>query len=354
MRKYSIIILLIISMSIISVPLNNNVIGDTTLEYVILFDESHGQYFNRTLMSTALDSLNSLLPNESTTEIKIDLLFQEESDFNSTNLQGIDLLIFTNPGLGNENGLSSLEINAILDFVELGGSLFLLCNPLTQNVNITGHREPINDLLASRDNRLTSARIRSGQNASYSDVIVDDYLATYSNESFLTLPVHNSTHTIFNQEIKLNETLVYTSSITLGNEQISDTSLGLGKTPITSYSVDEDYSIFRDPANNFLTWLLAKEIENSRMLLSGSTIMFSDLEVAQDEIWIEQMDNLDLWKNIILWLIHFTPHPEVPPPAVWNFGYYALIITSFSFLIFAFAYGMYKYTDRRKKTIKLK
>ena len=120
-------------MTIASVQSNTPVVGKTTLEFTILFDEAHGQYFNRSLMEGALNELNNLIPENNETEIEIQLLFQQ-SDFNSTNLQGIDLLIITNPGLQEEDIFLPSEIEAILDFVELGGSLFLLSNPLTQKI----------------------------------------------------------------------------------------------------------------------------------------------------------------------------------------------------------------------------
>lgn len=352
-------------MPMLYTPMYQNTSGDTNLKYVVLYDESHGQYYNRTLMNRALDSLNSLLPQNITPNIEIELLFNEESEFNSTNLQGVDLLILTNLGIKEEDLLTTSEIDAILDFVELGGSLFLLCNPLTQNVNITGHIEPINDLLASRNNKISSARIRSAVNASFSDVIIDDFLSTYENDSYISLNYPKESdefvmdeatinETLFNQETEIEDLLIYSSSIGLGNEEPESSRIGIATTPVTSYAIDERYQIFRDPVNNFLTWLLAKELDTSRVVLSGSTIMFSNQEVIEDSIWIDQLDNLKLWQNIILWLLNYTPHPEVSPPAIWAFSYYALVIAAFSIVVFGYAFILYKYKNARKTSIKVK
>jgi len=362
MKKYSLLLLLLIFSSVASSTIYQT-IGDSKLEYVILFDEYHGQYFNRTLMYTALSAFNNLLPDTLEDEIKIDLIFNNDSRFNSTNLQGVDLLIFTNPGFETENKLSYSEIEAILDYVELGGSLFLLGNPLTQDENITGHPSSINDLLAGRENKLSSARLRTGSDLSDSDLVVDDFSNTYGNESFVILDFYNATHSISEavinpvvlaiseQETQINITTLYTSSISLGNEILQ---YSIGRTAITSYSVNENYDIFRDSINGFLTWLFAKGIGSSRMIVSGSSIMFSDLEISEDQKWIDQTDNLALWKNIILWLLKYTPHPARDPPPVWVFSYYALIIASLSIVIFSSAFIIYKYKQTRKMSIKIK
>ncbi len=364
MKKYSLVILLLIFGSVASSNFYQ-AIGDAEHEYVILFDEYHGQYFNRTLMYTALSALNNLLPDILEDEIRIDLIFNNDSRFNSTNLQGVDLLIFTNPGSETKDKLIYTELEAVLDYVELGGSLFLLGNPLAQDENITGHPVSINDLLAARENTLSSARLRTGSDLSNSDLVIDDFSNTYGNESYVCLDFYNATHSITEpterinpivlaiseQEIQINTTTLYTSSISLGNENLQ---YSIGRTAITSYSVNEEYDIFRDSINGFLTWLLAKGVGSSRMILSGSTIMFSDLEISDNQKWINQTDNLDLWKNIILWLLKYTPHPARAPPPVWVFSYYALIIASLSIVVFSSAFIIYKYKQTRKTSIKIK
>jgi hypothetical protein len=316
-------------------------------------------------MNGALNSFNTLLPQNITPNIDIELLFNEESEFNSTNLQGVDLLIVTNPGIKEEDQFTESEMDAILDFVELGGSLFLLCNPLTQNVNITGHIVSFNNLLARRESKITTARLRAAVNVSFSDVIVDDFRSTYNNDSYISLNYPKITEefimneatineTLFRQETEIEELLIYSSSISLGNEEPDSRRIGLATTPVTSYAVDETYHIFRDPVNNFLTWLLAKELDSSRVVISGSTIMFSDQKIVDDDVWIDQLDNLILWKNILLWLLNYTPHPEVSPPAIWAFSYYALVIAAFSIVVFGYAFILYKYKNARKASIKIK
>ena len=354
MKKRSIVLLFIyllaMTNSLLSIPIS----ADITLEFVIMYDEYHGQFFDRDLMATALDSLNELVQYNNETEekieIKIDLIFNNDTSFNSTSLQGVDLLIMTNPGFGEDDGLTNAETTAILDFMELGGSLFLLCNPLSYNENITGNPVPINAILSERDSELTSARIRTSS-LTNSTVLVDDFLETHGNNTFITLQDYESEHTIFEQDEEISNVTLYSASIELGNEEGT---LAAGRTPETTYSIDESYNIFRDPATGFLTWFLAKAFTNSRLVLSGSTIMFSDLDIIDGEKWIDQEQNLDLWKNTILWLLEYTPHPEIPPLPLLPFWSYALIVVGVSAIIFGLSVLLYRYRISRKTEFKMK
>jgi len=333
------------------------------LDYVILYDESHGQYFNRSLMQTALDSLSNITVQDPEVEIRINVLYQENgTEFNSTNLQGIDLLLITNPGIGDENAFTSSEREAVLDYVELGGSLFLLCNPLTQDENITGHTEAFTNLLSTRNNLLTSARFSSSPDQIRSQVIIDDFNSTYANDSFITINEYNVTKNIltsqidyFWQELEIDNVTIYSTPISLGSERADDDDNGveLAKTPSTSYSVDEDYTIYRDTVNGFLTWLLSKELGDSRLVLSGSTIMFSDSTISENSTWIEENQNLDLWNNLVLWLLKYTPHPVRDPPAIWVFENYALVVAALSVAIFGISVLIYKYRSKKRTSIKI-
>ena len=333
-----------------SIPIN----ADITLDFVIMYDEYHGQFFDRELMSKALDSLNELVIYNNETEervdINIELIFNNETEFNSTNLQGVDLLIMTNPGFEEENNLLLSERLAILDFMELGGSLFALCNPLSYNKNITGNPVPLNALLNERDSSLTTARIRTSTIAN-STVLVDDFSHVYENNTFISLENYEGEHTIFEQETTISNLTLYAGSIELGNV---DSKYAIGRTLETTYSIDESYNIFRDPLTGFLTWFLAQSVDNSRFVLSGSTIMFSDLDIISGEKWIDQEQNLDLWKNTILWLLRYTPHPELPALPLLPFWIYALIVVGVAVVIFGLSVLAYMYRINKKTEFKVK
>ncbi|MCK4844724.1 MAG: hypothetical protein KAS95_03545 [Candidatus Heimdallarchaeota archaeon] len=347
MKASKFVLLLLYLTSFFVTMLSITAIGEPTTEYVILFDESHGQFFTRDYMVNAIEALNEMVTNISE-DIHIKILYHSEGKFNSTNLQGVDLLIITNPGIEDEHIFTSSEIDAILDFAELGGSLFVLSNPLTQNESITGHPLPINELLSAKNDRLTSARIRrSSSNISHSTVIIDDYLGIYGNDSYLSITNYESSHVIFDQEHKIENITLYSTSILLGSEE---TSVAIGRTPITSYSVSDDYSIFRDINTGFLTWLFVKETGSSRLVISGSSIMFSDLKITEDETWVEQSQNLELWFNIVAWLLKLTPYEKVLP-AVLSFQYFALTVVGLSVVIFSLSILIYKYRSYRRQRI---
>ncbi|MHA1221384.1 MAG: hypothetical protein ACTSQB_06590, partial [Candidatus Heimdallarchaeota archaeon] len=250
MKNRSLVFIIICLLSLASIqPIYSATEQPTTekqiMDYVILYDESHGQYFNRTLMATALESLSNVTVQDPDVEIRITVLFQENgTEFNSTNLQGIDLLIITNPGISDDDVIVSSERVAILDYVELGGSLFLLSNPLTQNENITGHTSTLNNLLAARNNRLTSARFSASPDQIHSQVLIDDFNSTYGNDSFITINEYNTTKNIltqqvdyFWQEVEIDNVTIYSTPIILGNERDDDDNIELAKTPFTTYSV---------------------------------------------------------------------------------------------------------------------
>ncbi|MHA1686776.1 MAG: hypothetical protein ACTSYD_10290 [Candidatus Heimdallarchaeaceae archaeon] len=347
MQKKSIAIIMLVLMSFFSSG-NNYFLGVySSSSYVIMFDESHGQYFNSSIMTRAIKAIYNL--TNDVPDISIKVLINKDSQFNSTNLQGVDLLIITNPGINSE--FTSEEINAILDYVELGGSLFLLANPLTKNESITGHANIINDILSARNNKLTTARIRPGLNISHSTVIVDDFNHVYDNDSYVHYTEINFNHTIFQQDYEIQNMTLYSTSIELGGE---NEQYAVGRTSVTAYSVNEQYEIFRDPVNHFLTWLLAKMVGKSRFVISGSTIMFSDLIIANNKTWINEAQNLELWKNIILWLLKITPHEQQIIFPVWSFEYFTAIVVIMSIAIFGTSLLLYKLYEKRKTKVSVK
>ena len=221
----------------------------------------------------------------------------------------------------------------------------------------------MNNLLGARNNRLTSARFSSSPDQIHSQVIIDDFNSTYGNDSFITINEYNTTKNIltthidyFWQEVEIDNVTIYSTPITLGNERPDDNhdNIELAKTPFTSYSVDEDYTISRDPGTGFLTWMLSKDLGNARMVISGSTIMFSDYAMSGNSTWIEENQNLDLWNNLILWLLEYTPHPERDPPAIWVFENYALVVAAISIVIFGISVLIYKYRNKTRTSIKIK
>ena len=158
-------VLLILLLATSLIPASGQEVED---KYVILFDQSHGQYFTIDMMKTAFESLNAL-EDKYGTEIVVRPL---EDKFNSTNLQGADLVIITNP----EKGGFALteEKRALADFVEAGGSTLYMGNPYSDDENITGNPSLLNDMMSS--NFQTKAAFQTAQDSTTDPtVVVDDF-----------------------------------------------------------------------------------------------------------------------------------------------------------------------------------
>ncbi|MHA1302592.1 MAG: hypothetical protein ACTSPI_02675, partial [Candidatus Heimdallarchaeaceae archaeon] len=149
---------------------------------------------------------------------------------------------------------------------------------------------------------------------------------------------------------KVENLTLYSSSISLGSD---NEKYAIGRTSLTSYSLEKDGNIFQDTIKGFLTWLFAKEIEQSRIIISGSTIMFSDLNITENQKFIDEAQNKDLWLNLIYWLLHITPYEEQNPIAM---PFYALVLISLGVALTAFvtAIIVYKYRQLRRISIKVK
>ncbi len=350
MKFNTIAILTLIITSFVIGSSFGQVIAENNNEYVILFDESHGQYFNRTLMKTALEAINTTIKN-------VRFIFNNDTSFNSTNLQGINLVIIGNPGEYSKYNLSSSEIEALQDYVERGGSVFLLSNPLTSDNNITGHPSSFNNLLGARTNRLTTARISTQSGLpSEATVIMDDFNYLYNNESYVSIKDY-SLNTTFLDENKLFSQTNMIKNITLFSTAISidrsEEQYAIGRTNHTSYLMGADGSISQDMVEGFLTWLFAKQIGNSRLAISGSTIMFSDLNITSTMTFINEAQNKQLWLNIINWLLHITPYEEEKPIAI---PFFELIIIAVVLAITSFIISiiLYKYKQLKLKNLKIK
>lgn len=311
-------------------------------EYVILFDESHGQYFNSTRMETALNYLSAH------DNVNVTILTQNNR-FNSTNLQGIDLLIITNPGSYDSFNLSSSEVESILDFVELGGSLFLLTNPLSYDSNITGNPRTFNnDLLRARNNFLTPAYF--DEKNGFPSVIANDFIPPLQNESYLLLNnFEGNSHEIFN-EASINEVFLYSSPISMNGEPDSSS---IGVVPKSSYSIYQD-NTYNFPFDS-LTWFLAKELGEARLVLSGSSIMFSDLDsIFNNTKCIETANNKQLWKNTIFWLLGIDLLEEEVIIVIPTFQYLAFSVIGTSIVVLILSLLLYKFKLEKTKPIDLK
>jgi len=259
---------------------------------VILFDEAHSQTINSSLMKKALDTINSSENYE---------VYVNNKPLSFTNLFGVDILIIPNPS--NTSTFSSNERLAVENFVTtLNGSLFLLSNPVNLSSPYSGTASSLNSLLQT----LEISQLLGFTGGVHTNVIVDPVLV--KNEPFSYILVNRSNFrdlTFINEPENVDSLLVYSCSLRGSIPAIVATA------NLTAYVLNADHEA--SGANAEPVWLQKHIVGNdTRILLCGSTIMFSDLNVTgTDKSWYETENNGILWKNLIEWLAHKTPIIEL-------------------------------------------
>ena len=287
----------------------------TSGPYLILFDEGHDQYYTYSngRFKTALDYLNQTADFE---------VFLNSGELNNyTKLLRYDFIIIGNPG---PNGNFSVgEIKNLTKYVDEGGNLFLLSNYHDVGVaipdeNITGQASYLNNI---------TQELNLPVSFTYYDL--------WTNDTHIPLgprwitEIEDSNFQDFHPiSRKIKTVLIFSSGLNVTQNQ---------DIIATGYS----HSYLRNQTNDKIyetPWLYATQQGTSRIILCGSTIIFSDLNVTDSGEssyvgvpWIEAVDNLRLWANLIQWTII----TEIPT----FFNIFIIIII----LITAVGIGLYLY-----------
>ena len=322
-------------------------------EYLILYDVANGQKFTLENMTGAAESLAEL---ESRFNTKI-IIQELTATANETNLQGVDLLILTNPE--KDTAFSSKGKLAIQELVGQGGGVLFMSNPLARNVNITGFPSMFNDIMNERFQ--TQVMFPFGiVNQLSSSVLIDE---VYNDG--------NASHVIVNKNQISNEILAsgvsnFIEGVFYGNG-IKDIYQGTesgyieritGNTSTHSYTVNENYTP-TFPTNERLGelyWIFGRQALDSlgKTVAVGSTIMFSDLiyDSETNTKWIDAKDNKALFQNIIAYLLQLTPVDATATALDYNFGFFVLVAVggglSFSLLLFVLIFGFNIFTRKIK------
>ena len=267
---------------------------------VILFDEAHNQFFNRSLYSQALSVLEDFADNE----IKI---IYNTVEFNSTTFQGVDIFICTNPG----SSFSAIESGFVSEFLVEGNSMFLLSNPLNEvNDTLMGRGDYLNELLL--DYRLETVdkfwtRIEDIGEIRNPSVIINEF-DNVGIPTYLKLYVNDSTHEIFTIDQNVSSLVTYTSSLI-------NTRVNLVIAPSEAIVKTVNNEIYNYPSDVPIIGTPGEMAIGARILLSGSSIMFSDLnDTLLGTTWYESADNSKFWLNCITWLAEI--NPDVLPPDI--------------------------------------
>lgn len=268
------------------IPFLNTRAQASTGPWKILFDEAHDQYYTYSngRFTTALSYLNK------TADFQVHLnagIFD-----NVTKISPYDLIIIGNPGPDGNFSLTELEV--LKNYTLQGGNLIILGNyndvgiP-TPDLNITSN-------VASLNNLTTTLNLPAS--FTYYDLHDENHnplglrwVVEIGNQNF------KATHPI---SWKIGKVLTFTSGLNVtGNQYIV----------ATGYSA----SYLKNDINDTISktpWLYAIQQSHSKIILCGSTVMFSNLNVTSVGSspytgihWINAADNLRLWANLIQWLV---------------------------------------------------
>jgi len=260
--------------------------------FSILFDEAHDQYYtySNTRFKTALSYLNQ------TNDCKV---YLNKAEFeNLTKMLYYDLIIIGNPG--PDGNFSITEIDLLKNYTELGGNLILLCNYNDVSVpvpdeNITGHADYLNNITQALSIPALFTQYDLHHNGTDHTPIGKREVVEIAKTNFKLF------HPI---KYKLKNILTFTSGLNVTQES-----------GIISTGYSNSYLEYNESIIYSTPWLFAIQQGSARIVLCGSTVMFSDLNVTDTGSydytgvhWIDSVDNLRLWLN----LIHWTLTIEIP------------------------------------------
>jgi hypothetical protein len=308
---------------------------------IILYDESHDQQYARNDETGGLKLMLDMV-NAST---KYNLLVNSDEELTDTLLNDVDILIIAAPD--DNSPFSEEEVNGISELLANGSSLFVLGDPtIGENSNYwvevlmqdLGENDAINNFLDAIN--VTSVRFSLNHTRSdeiYGDVMFDEehtvFNETYSWMVRLDSSTWDTNHPIFrniNELYAMTSTLKpfeLTSGIARGYES-SFAQFKLDSNSWANYShpnmtlADFEQNPLSYSAVNgtYPSWMSAFEYDESRIVIAGSTIMFTGLNLDYPETdlrWFYMGDNSRLFMNIMDWLSEdFITAPSAITPLV--------------------------------------
>ncbi|MCY3412972.1 MAG: hypothetical protein INQ03_15140 [Candidatus Heimdallarchaeota archaeon] len=279
--------------------------------YIILYDESHDQFFTTDLMNTSLDSLSTAFG-------KTIILQKNTETFTPTSLQGADLLIITNPGQDAESADEDEKL-ALETYVTSGGSILYMTNPFSFNANVSGNAKPLNDLLIDNfDGRIKT----DGLDSENTSIIIDDFNYKINDSNVLVNAKNLAAEFMREEIVDITEGDILLHSALISS---SDTRAEYyANTSQYAYAVTQDYKRMIDSLRETPLWMYGDEFSSGgRVMLVGSTVMFSDYSYDGTETWVDQENNLGVFQNFVAWLLNITPVEEENELINQTFSFFA-------------------------------
>ncbi len=310
-----------------SIPLG--VRAQSTLDpIVVLYDASHLQQFAPDDEENGLKLMLDMVNASTRYLVKV----HEGSPLNESLLNDVDLLIIADPDRSGE--FEPSEIRAISDFLKNGSDMLIMGDPAIDQNSTYWSEQPFQDLGDNiAVNRLLDALNMSGVRFSINateDRYWSDSMFDYEHALNETRPqvirldstTWNTSHPIFND---INELVVMTATlkpidVSCAIARGYDTSFAQYRKgpysfanisfPNMSLAEFEERPYSYSAINGtFPPWLAAFEYGRSRIVISGSTIMFTgrpldlpESDARSEMKWFYTADNARLFMNILNWL----------------------------------------------------
>jgi hypothetical protein len=292
---------------------------------VVLYDASHHQQHDVTDAEVGLKLMIDMVNASTRYIVRINT-----DELTETVLNDVDILIISSP---DENSpFSSTEADGIAEMLANGSSLFLLGDPTIEQssrywadalMQDMGENKAINDLLDSIN--VTSVRFSINETATgdfYSDTMFD-YDNTVFNASYpymiqLDPTTWEANHPIFRN---INELFTMTATLkpvelTSGIASGYDTTFAQFKDGSNSWAnysypnmtlsdFEQDPLSYSAINGTFPSWMSAFEYDESRIVMIGSTLMFTGRGLDHPDTdlrWFYMGDNARFFMNIVNWL----------------------------------------------------
>ncbi|MHA1589732.1 MAG: hypothetical protein ACTSVA_03890 [Candidatus Njordarchaeales archaeon] len=310
MRKIVMVFVLLIILGIFVAP--NQIILRGQEEIRIIFRNSLGQYYstNRyTLLINDLSSQGVIVGSYNASEAlpSLDELLQ------------YDVLVIPNPG---DEDFSSEELDLIKQFVDAGKGLIVL-GDVAYGGNTYGKPDYLNKLLEYLGIR---DKVEFwGTNAKGDELYDNSINVAGRGWQVIVSSKYFKPHII---SVGI-EKVVITSTLLI----VKDPAVIVATTPETSYAADADGNIH---AKGLLPWLAAIDTGKGKIVVCGSSRMFSDRPLSGlGSAYIQYEDNEKLFFNFIWWLtgkkLKAPVRIQVFIPIMDIFGLLAGAVTAYAF-----------------------
>ncbi len=308
---------------------SQTVLRSQETEIKIIFRESAGQYYSTALYSTLISDLIRQ-------GVVVEKYNASEALPSLEELLQFDVLVIPNPGTQD---FSSEELDLIKQFVDAGKGVIIL-GDVAYYGSTYGKPDYLNNLLASLG-------------------VVDKVIFWGSNNNGDEL--YDDTSNVAGRPWQVVVTADYFKPhiISVGIEEIVTTSASLivkdpkiivATTPPTSYAADANGN---PHARGSLPWLVAIDTGKGKIIVCGSSRMFSDRPLSGlGSAYIQYKDNEKLFFNFIWWLtgvqLKAPVRVSIFIPIMDIFGLLAGIVAAYAFqmnprkiFIFSFISGVF-------------